>query len=149
MPDLIRNAPQKPTRLSRDVASWARRVNRAAAKNKAVKASHAAWAKVSKAVKARHGGRCRICRCRTTVAGSGANPNHFGSAHHIVYRSAGGADDLQNLIWLCAECHQKEHAHELDIRGTADKLKITIHLKADRRLACKERGRPRDQDLQV
>ncbi len=128
----------KPSRLARDVEKWERRQAKALETRRRQSAERAAFARVSKAVKARHGGRCRICRCRTTVAGSGANPNHFGSAHHIVYRSAGGTDDLQNLIWLCAECHQKEHAHELDIRGTADKLKITIHLKADRRLSSKE-----------
>lgn len=34
-------------------------------------------------------------------------------AHHIVYRSQGGADTLDNLITLCEECHKKLHRGEL------------------------------------
>lgn len=33
--------------------------------------------------------------------------------HHIVYRSNGGADTLDNLITLCKECHKKLHKGEL------------------------------------
>src|SRR5574344_2024528 len=35
------------------------------------------------------------------------------NAHHIVYRSQGGADTLDNLITLCEECHKKLHKGEL------------------------------------
>lgn len=34
-------------------------------------------------------------------------------AHHIIYRSQGGADTLDNLITLCEECHKKLHNGEL------------------------------------
>ena len=34
-------------------------------------------------------------------------------AHHIIYRSQGGADTLDNLITLCEECHRKLHNGEL------------------------------------
>ena len=34
-------------------------------------------------------------------------------AHHIVYRSNGGADTLDNLITLCAACHKKLHEGDL------------------------------------
>lgn len=34
-------------------------------------------------------------------------------AHHIIYRSKGGADTLDNLITLCEECHKKLHKGEL------------------------------------
>ena len=34
-------------------------------------------------------------------------------AHHIVYRSNGGADTLDNLIVLCEECHNKLHDGKL------------------------------------
>lgn len=33
--------------------------------------------------------------------------------HHIIYRSNGGADTLDNLITLCADCHKKLHRGEL------------------------------------
>lgn len=34
-------------------------------------------------------------------------------AHHIIYRSNGGADTLDNLITLCEECHKKLRKGEL------------------------------------
>ena len=34
-------------------------------------------------------------------------------AHHVIYRSQGGADTLDNLVTLCEECHRKLHAGEL------------------------------------
>ena len=35
--------------------------------------------------------------------------------HHVIYRSAGGADSLDNLITLCAWCHSMVHAGHLII----------------------------------
>ena len=29
--------------------------------------------------------------------------------HHIVYRSAGGGDEIDNLIGLCRDCHELAH----------------------------------------
>lgn len=34
-------------------------------------------------------------------------------AHHIVYRSQGGSDDLENLITLCEQCHKDLHDGKL------------------------------------
>lgn len=33
--------------------------------------------------------------------------------HHIVYRSQGGTDDIENLIELCRKCHDLAHAKKL------------------------------------
>jgi len=30
--------------------------------------------------------------------------------HHILFKSAGGTDDIDNLIALCRECHNKAHS---------------------------------------
>lgn len=38
-------------------------------------------------------------------------------AHHIVFRSDGGKDTLNNLITLCHSCHSKVHAGKLKITG--------------------------------
>ena len=35
-------------------------------------------------------------------------------AHHIIYRSQGGADTLDNLVTLCEFCHKKLHDGELE-----------------------------------
>ena len=29
--------------------------------------------------------------------------------HHIVYKSAMGSDNIENLIGLCRDCHQQSH----------------------------------------
>ena len=29
--------------------------------------------------------------------------------HHILYRSQGGSDDVDNLIGLCRSCHEEAH----------------------------------------
>lgn len=33
--------------------------------------------------------------------------------HHIVYRSHGGTDEIENLIGLCRACHDRCHAAKL------------------------------------
>lgn len=45
----------------------------------------------------RDGGLCVLC---------GRQGAHI---HHIVFRSQGGTDDMENLVTLCGECH--DHAH--------------------------------------
>lgn len=32
--------------------------------------------------------------------------------HHIVYRSKGGTDDMENLVTLCRACHAEKHKGE-------------------------------------
>ena len=46
------------------------------------------------------------CQCCKTKKGT----LHI---HHIIYRSNGGADTLDNLITLCADCHRRLHRGEL------------------------------------
>lgn len=42
--------------------------------------------------------------------------------HHIVYRSASSKRKwaTSNCVWLCADHHKLEHAHEIRISGNAD-----------------------------
>lgn len=51
-------------------------------------------------------------------------------AHHIVYRSNGGSDDMTNLITLCKECHISLHngEFELKIKGNKATLKHATHM---------------------
>jgi 5-methylcytosine-specific restriction endonuclease McrA len=119
--DLVRNAPPKPSRLARDVAKWERQERRQKQRTKEQRAADAAWSAISAQVRARDRGVCRICTCQTTKAGVG-NPRFYGGAHHIVYRSAGGSDDLSNLVWICNQCSEDEHLHRIDITGTSDDL---------------------------
>jgi len=47
---------------------------------------------------------CRLCRCARAT-----------EAHHLVRRSQGGDDVLENGIGLCTQCHQAYHAGNLKI----------------------------------
>ena len=48
--------------------------------------------------------RCRHC-----------DTTHNLTPHHIVFRSHGGTDDLDNLITLCLRCHDAVHMGMLEI----------------------------------
>lgn len=72
--------------------------------------------KLRAAVRARDGHQCQSCHVPVFV--HAANPLQRAQVHHIQFRSKGGANEQANLITVCAECHAKIHAHELDVRGT-------------------------------
>lgn len=36
-------------------------------------------------------------------------PRAAAHEHHEAPRAAGGSDDVENLVWLCATCHQVAH----------------------------------------
>jgi 5-methylcytosine-specific restriction endonuclease McrA len=52
--------------------------------------------------------------CREVLDRDGWKCQNCGSAselqlHHLCFRSALGDDDVENLIILCASCHEKVH----------------------------------------
>ena len=51
-------------------------------------------------------------RCRHCGDSNGLHP------HHVIYKSHGGADALNNLITLCWKCHYGHHNGKLDIQVT-------------------------------
>lgn len=53
----------------------------------------------------RDGWKCRYCSSR-----SGLHP------HHVIFKSQGGTDTMDNLLTLCASCHLLGvHARKLEI----------------------------------
>jgi len=48
--------------------------------------------------------------------------------HHIIHRSLGGDDSLNNLICLCFPCHRKEHDGKLDM------ITVLLLLKYDKKI---------------
>jgi hypothetical protein len=46
---------------------------------------------------------CELCELRP-----GTDP------HHVQYRSHGGDDTPENLLWLCRACHDDLHAGRVD-----------------------------------
>lgn len=59
---------------------------------------------IAKAVFNRDGWRCRHCNRGDTI-----------DPHHIIFRSAGGEDTLENLLTLCRKCHDDVHGGRLKI----------------------------------
>jgi 5-methylcytosine-specific restriction endonuclease McrA len=64
----------------------------------------ASLAEVSRLVFTRDGWQCRHCKDRNGL-----------HAHHVIYRSEGGSDTMDNLITLCAQCHRAHHDGDLHI----------------------------------
>lgn len=76
------------------------------------------WREVCAKVDARDERTCRCCDKRTNPDLVGLLRGH---RHHIVYRSAGGADSPANVVTLCPRCHDEEHVKRtLQIEGNAD-----------------------------
>lgn len=92
------------------------------------KDAHREWLDVCAAVDARDKGRCRCCGKRAPLNGVGVLERAH--RHHIVYRSAGGADSASNLVLLCPRCHFDEHAHRMKVEGNADEA-LTFFRKDD------------------
>ena len=57
---------------------------------------------------------CKACSAKNTKL----------EAHHIIFRSQGGKDTLDNLITLCSSCHKKVHSGKitLDAKGVSKRL---------------------------
>lgn len=81
-------------------------------------AAEKAWRAVCQVIDARDGKRCRCCDKRSDPDGTGLLDR--GHRHHLIYRSAGGKDVSENLITLCASCHDDEHHNRLRIEGNPD-----------------------------
>ncbi len=60
------------------------------------------WGLASSKVRRRQGHRCLKCK--------GLKPL---SVHHVIFRSQGRRDVVDNLIALCAHCHEAEHRGKL------------------------------------
>ncbi len=60
--------------------------------------SAAAYGKLRRRVFERDGGECIICHAGAT------------DVHHVIFRSAGGADSMENCVSLCRSCHSR-YAH--------------------------------------
>lgn len=89
----------------------------------------AAWRAVCKAVDARDGKACRCCDKRSDPEATGLLKR--GHRHHIIYRSAGGADVDSNIVTLCAQCHADEHKNKLRIEGNPN-VALTFYRKDER-----------------
>jgi 5-methylcytosine-specific restriction endonuclease McrA len=92
------------------------RLDQALEKQRAIDAN---WRLVCRQVTAREGSCCRVCGKRCNPSGSSFLSK--GHHHHIVYRSAGGQDSVENVCLLDASCHDLVHVKKtLRIEGNAE-----------------------------
>lgn len=73
------------------------------------------WRAECAKVDQRDGKACRCCDKRSDPEATGLLTR--GHRHHLVYRSAGGKDVAENLVTLCAACHNDEHKNRLKVEG--------------------------------
>ena len=60
------------------------------------------YRKLHQQVLERDGWRCQVCGSMQNL-----------QVHHLKFRSQSGNDQEQNLITLCAECHERMHGKRL------------------------------------
>lgn len=63
---------------------------------------------------------CRVCGVFMEI------PAH----HHIIFRSQGGEDTTDNLICICADCHDDIHARRIFVTGNGNDTFLTLKRKA-------------------
>lgn len=74
---------------------------------------------VSEYVKRKAGGTCQLCDGPAPFTGRHGEP--YLEIHHIVPRTEGGADTIENTVALCPNCHRR--MHELQLPADIAKLR--------------------------
>jgi hypothetical protein len=77
------------------------------------------WVLIKRAIALRDGYACRLCRrpCRFDAP----QISRRADPHHIVFRSAGGEDTLENMLQLCRWCHDDVHVfRDVVLSGNAN-----------------------------
>ncbi len=118
---------QKPSKLLAASDRYLAKQKKAAAKRtlkrKAKLDAIAAFQVVRERAYRRDGGCCRVLGIPLKLHSD--NPFLVAHAHHVIYRSAGGTDDLDNILTVSLDAHRMEHEHKIDISGHANGV-ITI-----------------------
>jgi hypothetical protein len=101
----------------------------------------------------RYAGRCQLCAFDSPVVYGVASAE----AHHIVYLSRGGNDELMNLVLLCPNHHTVIHKTDATFDysrltfcfpiGRAEPLCLNTHLKARSEMALNVPGLPADPSV--
>lgn len=97
-----------------------RRISRDRDKRKAKIEASARLKAIRIACFQRDHGRCRAYGVPVKLESD--NPFTLAHCHHIVYRSAGGSDELFNRCILSPKAHEEEHAGQLEIAGDPNSI---------------------------
>lgn len=77
---------------------------------------------VSAYAKKRAAGKCDLCACPAPFITILSDP--YLEAHHLVWLSKGGADEIDNVVALCPNCHRK--MHNLDSSDDIESLRKKV-----------------------
>ena len=113
----------KPSRLDRLGRRNSVRLQKARLKRLEAEKERFLWQIVRVAVYNRDGRKCRVCGLPLKL--SAKDQFSVGHVHHLTFRSAGGSDELTNLVLLDIRCHDAAHRGALRLDGTAGRLRIT------------------------
>lgn len=105
----------KPSPLDTAIRKHARKRARQAVKTEATRDRALRLSALRRACYMRDAGRCRAYGVPLKLITD--NPELLAHAHHLVYRSAGGGDEMSNLVTLSPRAHRDEHEHRLVISG--------------------------------
>jgi 5-methylcytosine-specific restriction endonuclease McrA len=90
-------------------------------------------------------GKCIHCSRRLRLRLDGT-PVSRATIEHIVARTHGGGDDLENLAIACAGCNQGK-GHRLDVRRSDDPKLVEVQATLRQRRRRRWREPPADWDL--
>ena len=80
-------------------------------KNKPIRLNRTAYRKLQEKVLERDDYTCQLGLCRERGYTLPIDP-----PHHIVYKSRGGSDTMDNLITLCHYCHSQVHSKNIKLK---------------------------------
>ena len=90
-------------------------------------------------------GKCIHCRRRLRLRRDGT-PISRATVEHIVARTHGGTDELENLAIACSACNAGK-GHRLDVRRPDDPKLLEVQATLQRRRRERWRDPPEDWDL--
>lgn len=91
------------------------KTNTSPTKNRSQSNYSKGWASLSKKTKERDHWECQRCGSR-----GGQKGDSILHAHHILPKSKGGEDRLDNLITVCHDCHEQIHGHPIPLPDAAN-----------------------------
>lgn len=108
----------KSSTLDRKAAKYEARVARVKSKKAEDRKAAAVFSLKRQQAYQRDHGLCRVFGVPVKL--TSANPLEVAHAHHVIFRSAGGTDDLSNLATVSARAHDLIHRHVIDVSGNAN-----------------------------
>jgi 5-methylcytosine-specific restriction endonuclease McrA len=116
----------KSSALDREQAKYDRKLARKREKDRVERLERERQAAIREQRFVMDKGRCRAYDVPLSLVTK--NPRERAHCHHVIFRSAGGSDELHNRVTLSPKAHEQIHDHKLDIFGEPNST-LTFELK--------------------